>query len=33
VPVKIVFDDASVGEFAGRIVPGMSVVVKVRVRG
>ena len=32
VPVKIVFEDASVGEFAGRIVPGMSVVVKVRVR-
>ena len=32
VPVKIVFDDASVREFAGRIVPGMSVEVKVRVR-
>jgi len=32
VPVKIVFDDASVRDFAGRIVPGMSVVVKVRVR-
>lgn len=32
VPVKIVFDDASVGDFAERIVPGMSVEVKVRVR-
>jgi len=32
VPVKIVFDEASVGDFAGRIVPGMSVVAKVNVR-
>jgi membrane fusion protein (multidrug efflux system) len=33
VPVKIVFEQGSVGDFAGRIVPGMSVVVKVNVRG
>ena len=32
VPVKIVFNEASVRDFAGRIVPGMSVVVKVDVR-
>jgi len=32
VPVKIVFDDVSMGDFAGRVVPGMSVEVKVRVR-
>lgn len=32
VPVKIVFDEASVKDFAGRISPGMSVVVKVKVR-
>lgn len=32
VPVKIVFDDESVRDFAGRIVPGMSVEVKVKVR-
>lgn len=31
VPVKIVFDEASVREFTGRISPGMSVVVKVNV--
>jgi membrane fusion protein, multidrug efflux system len=33
VPVKIVFDEESVREFAGRIAPGMSAVVKIRVRG
>jgi membrane fusion protein (multidrug efflux system) len=32
VPVKIVFDEESLREFAGRIVPGMSVLVKVKVR-
>jgi len=32
VPVKIVFDDAAVREFAGRIVPGMSAVVTVSLR-
>ena len=32
VPVKIVFDEASVRDFARRIVPGLSVVVKVNVR-
>jgi len=32
VPVKIVFDKASVGNYAGRIAPGMSVVVQVNVR-
>lgn len=32
VPVKIVFDEASVKDFAGRIAPGLSVVVKVKVR-
>ena len=32
VPVKIVFDDESGREFAGRVVPGMSVAVKVKVR-
>lgn len=31
VPVKIVFDDEAVREFAGRIVPGMSAVVKVKL--
>ena len=31
VPVKIVFDAAAVREFAGRIVPGMSAVVKVKL--
>ncbi|TAL03546.1 MAG: HlyD family secretion protein [Verrucomicrobia bacterium] len=31
-PVKIVFDEASVSEFAGRLAPGMSVVVKVNTR-
>ncbi len=33
VPVKIVFDPESTREFASRLVPGMSVTVKVRVRG
>jgi membrane fusion protein, multidrug efflux system len=33
VPVKIVFGPESTREFAGRLVPGMSVTVKVRVRG
>jgi membrane fusion protein (multidrug efflux system) len=33
VPVKIVLDPASVGEYSGRIVPGMSAVVKVNTRG
>jgi membrane fusion protein (multidrug efflux system) len=33
VPVKILFDDAGVRDFEGRIVPGMSVTVKVNVRG
>ncbi len=33
IPVKIVFDEESAREFAGRISPGMSAVVKVRVRG
>jgi membrane fusion protein (multidrug efflux system) len=32
VPVKIVFDGESVGASAQRIVPGMSVVVNVKVR-
>jgi membrane fusion protein (multidrug efflux system) len=32
VPVKIVFDDEALREFAGRIVPGMSATVKVNVR-
>lgn len=32
VPVKIVFDPASTKDFGERISPGMSVVVKVRVR-
>ncbi len=32
VPVKIVLDDDPSGAFAGRLVPGMSVVVKVNVR-
>lgn len=32
VPVKIVFDEASVKDFAGKISPGMSVVVKVKAR-
>jgi membrane fusion protein (multidrug efflux system) len=32
VPVKIVFDEASIRDFSGRIVPGMSVNVKVRIR-
>lgn len=32
VPVKIVFDEASLGDCTGRIVPGMSVFVKVNVR-
>ena len=33
IPVKIVFDEESAREFAGRISPGMSAVVKVKVRG
>lgn len=32
VPVKIVFDEASVQGFSGRISPGMSAVVRVKVR-
>ncbi len=32
VPVKIVFDEATIRECAGRLVPGMSVVVRVNVR-
>lgn len=32
VPVKIVFDDEGLREFSGRIVPGMSATVKVKVR-
>lgn len=32
VPVKIVFDDEGLRDFAGRIVPGMSATVKVNVR-
>jgi membrane fusion protein (multidrug efflux system) len=32
VPVKIVFDDEALLDFAGRIVPGMSATVKVNVR-
>jgi hypothetical protein len=32
VPVKIVFDAASEGEFAGRMLPGMSVLARVKVR-
>lgn len=32
VPVKIVFDDEAAREFSSRIVPGMSAVVKVKVR-
>jgi membrane fusion protein (multidrug efflux system) len=32
VPVKVVFDKDSVRDWAGRIVPGMSVTVKVNVR-
>jgi membrane fusion protein (multidrug efflux system) len=32
VPVKIVFDDETLGEFAGRLVPGMSVSVEIMIR-
>ncbi len=32
VPVKIVFDESSVQGFSGRISPGMSAVVRVKVR-
>jgi membrane fusion protein (multidrug efflux system) len=32
IPVKIVFDPASLGEFKGRIMPGMSAVVTVNIR-
>jgi membrane fusion protein (multidrug efflux system) len=32
VPVRIVFDEESLRDFAGRIVPGMSVAVRVNVR-
>lgn len=32
VPVKIVFEEACTGDFAGRIIPGMSVTVRVNVR-
>jgi membrane fusion protein, multidrug efflux system len=32
VPVKIVFDDDAAREFSNRIVPGMSAVVRVKVR-
>ena len=32
VPVKIVFDSRSADHCEGRIVPGMSAVVEVRVR-
>ncbi len=33
VPVKIVFQAQNLGECAGRIVPGMSAIVEVNVRG
>ena len=33
VPVKIVFDEDSVRGFSGSLIPGMSVCVKVNVRG
>ena len=32
VPVKIVFDSQSVGDCEGRLVPGMSTIVQVKVR-
>jgi membrane fusion protein (multidrug efflux system) len=32
VPVKIVFDNQSVGDCEGRLVPGMSTVVEIKVR-
>lgn len=32
VPVKLVFDKASLGEFSARLVPGMSVLAEVNVR-
>lgn len=31
VPVKIIFDEANIRNFSGRIVPGMSVKVKVNI--
>ncbi len=33
VPVKVVFDATGLGDCAGRIVPGMSATVEVRVHG
>ncbi|HYG36644.1 MAG TPA: HlyD family secretion protein, partial [Clostridia bacterium] len=32
IPVKIVIEQPNLGEFEGRIVPGMSGVVKIKVR-
>jgi membrane fusion protein (multidrug efflux system) len=32
VPVKIAFDSQSVGDCEGRLVPGMSAIVEVKVK-
>jgi hypothetical protein len=32
VPVKIAFDSQGIGDCQGRIVPGMSAVVQIKVR-